>query len=58
MLSENRINKWLKNNWYRYGTDIKLKAPKEICIQIKELINSRTNETEFAYIKKKKYNIK
>ncbi|CAG8680797.1 9822_t:CDS:2, partial [Scutellospora calospora] len=47
MLSENRIEKWLKNNWYRYRSIIKLKAPKEICIRIKNLIDSRTNETEF-----------
>ncbi|CAG8631966.1 11430_t:CDS:1 [Scutellospora calospora] len=58
MLSENRIDKWLKNNWYRHGTTIKLKAPKEICIRIKNLIDSRLNEVEFVYVKKRKYNTK
>ncbi|CAG8681211.1 4611_t:CDS:2, partial [Scutellospora calospora] len=47
ILSENRIEKWLKNNWCHHGSIVKLKAPKEICIRIKNLIDGRTNETEF-----------
>ncbi|CAG8767449.1 8877_t:CDS:1, partial [Cetraspora pellucida] len=47
MLKEDRIKYWLKNNWCRKGTNEKLKAPKEICIKIKELIDSRTKEIDF-----------
>ncbi|CAG8527941.1 11746_t:CDS:2 [Scutellospora calospora] len=55
MLSENRIKKWLKNNWCYHESIVKLKAPKEICIRIKNLIDSQTNEIEFNNLTSKRY---
>ncbi|CAG8812147.1 8698_t:CDS:2, partial [Cetraspora pellucida] len=47
MLKEERIKYWLKNNWCHKETNEKLKAPKEIYIKIKELIDSRSKEIDF-----------
>ncbi|CAG8704415.1 4041_t:CDS:1 [Cetraspora pellucida] len=52
MFIENRIPKWLKNDWMSRGA--KLKAPKEICIRINEYIEKRKNIIEYNYSKKGK----
>ncbi|CAG8855522.1 10687_t:CDS:1, partial [Gigaspora margarita] len=36
MIKKNRIDKWEKNNWCSVNNK-KIKAPKEICIEIRSL---------------------
>ncbi|CAG8806903.1 11390_t:CDS:2, partial [Dentiscutata erythropus] len=53
VLEENRIEKWLKNDWCNANKQ-KLKAPKDICLRINELVKDRKKSLEFVYVAKKK----
>ncbi|CAG8806976.1 11606_t:CDS:2, partial [Racocetra persica] len=43
MFIEKRIDKWLKNGWVTGKEKNKLKAPKDICLRINEIIKNRKN---------------
>ncbi|CAG8748083.1 27408_t:CDS:2 [Gigaspora margarita] len=51
MLIENRIDKWERNSWYSIKNK-KIKAPKEICIEIRNLYKKKQT-IELYYIKNK-----
>jgi ribonuclease HI len=53
MFKENRIDNWLKNNWCSKGSEKKLKAPKELCMRINELVKNRTSDLDVVYVNKK-----